>query len=308
MYHYLRAAAAICLTAFCFSPALAQSAPAQVVLSQEESAKVDAAAQGALTGLHVPGMAIAIVRDGTVVYRKAFGVTNLATKAAVQAQTQFEIGSITKQFTAAAVLQLVAQGKVKLSDPLSKYVPTYRVGRAVTIQQLLNQVSGIPDYTNVKHFEVIAPKTTPSFERILAMIAGKPLEFAPGTKWKYSNTNYILLGKVIEVASHQPYSTYLFSHVIRPAGMSHTVTMDDEKHLTNFATGYWPKEKGQLSLAPPFGGGWAGSAGFLVSDLDDMVAWDSAFFGGKIVSPADVVLATTPGKLKSGKSTTYGFG
>ncbi|MDQ6929756.1 MAG: beta-lactamase family protein, partial [Candidatus Eremiobacteraeota bacterium] len=128
------------------------------------------------------------------------------------------------------------------------------------------------------------------------------------TKWAYSNTNYILLGKVIEAASHESYTAYLFEHVVKPAGMSHTVTMDEERSLPDVATGYRPKIKGTLSPAPPFGGGWAWSAGYLVSNIDDMVKWDGAFFGGKIISPGDVNLATTSFQLRDGKSTGYGMG
>ncbi|MDQ6931204.1 MAG: beta-lactamase family protein, partial [Candidatus Eremiobacteraeota bacterium] len=209
----------------------AANAQSPAALTAQQTQRIDEYANTAMTSMHVPGMALAVVRDGNVVYRRGFGVKNTTTKAPVDANTNFEIGSITKQFTAAAVLQLAEQGKLRLDDPLGKYTAAYLPARGVTIRQLLNQVTGIPNYTDVNHFESIAPKTKPSFARMIGFIAKKPLAFAPGTKWAYSNTNYILLGKVIEAASHESYTAYLFEHVVKPAGMSHTVTMDEERSL-----------------------------------------------------------------------------
>lgn len=287
------------------APAGAQSLAA---LTVQQVQRIDEYAGTAMTAMHIPGMALAVVRDGNVVYRKGFGVKNAATKAPVEASTTFEIGSVTKQFTATAVLQLAEQGKLRLDDPLGKYVTAYGPAREVTIRQLLNQVTGIPNYTDAGRFESIAAQTKPSFARMIGLIAKKPPAFAPGTKWAYSNTNYVLLGKVVEAASHESYSAYVFDHVIKPAGMNHTVTMDEERGSSTVATGYRPTPKGGLAPAPAFGAGWAWSAGYLVSNVDDLAKWDDAFFGGKIISPGDVNLATTPFRLPDGKSTGYGMG
>jgi len=118
-----------------------------------------------------------------------------------------------------------------------------------------------------------------------------------------------MLGRIIEVVSGQSYSDYLFSHVIRPAGMNQTVTIGNETQLSDFATGYGPNKSGKkVTRAPRFGSGWAWSAGYLVSNVGDLTAWDNAFFGGQVIAPKDVALATSPGTLSDGKPTMYGFG
>ncbi|HEY9181519.1 MAG TPA: serine hydrolase domain-containing protein, partial [Candidatus Baltobacteraceae bacterium] len=162
---------------------------------------VGQAIQTALQADKTPAAQVAVVRNGRLIEDGAFGLANLDRKVAATPQTQFEIGSVTKQFTAAAILQLKEQGKLRLSDPLGKYVPEYARGKAITIEQLLWQVSGVPNYTDVNHFVHIAGTTPGSLDAALALIAKKPLHFKPGTRWEYSNTNYLLLGGVVARAS-----------------------------------------------------------------------------------------------------------
>lgn len=258
---------------------------------------------------HAPGGAVAIVRDGTVLYAKGFGLRNVAGNEAVDTDTQFEIGSVTKQFTAAAILQLRERGKLGLDDKLGKYVPTFPHAHEITLRQLLNQVSGLPNYTDVNHFIAIA-KQPGSFAKIESLIAGQPLHFKPGTKWEYSNTNYIALGRVIEVASGQSYSSYIRTHIFQPAGMTHSAMIADEPSLTDFATPYWRGSKNSEALSPsqPLYDAWAGAAGAIVSTVGDLGRWDLALQSGKIVTPADFALMTTSGRLANGSPTGYGFG
>ncbi len=266
---------------------------------------MDAALQ-AVVASGVPGLALAVERGGAVVYRKGYGLADVAARRPVEPSTRFELGSVTKQFTAAAILQLVAAGKLHLEDQLGEYVPQYAAGSAVTLRELLLQTSGIPDYATVPGFAE-AVYSPPSFARLLLLIDGKRLEFTPGTRWRYSNTNYILLGRVVERASGMPFDAYLRAHVLAPAGMTRTATIADEPKLTDLAVGY-DGPAGQPHPTRPFADGWAGAAGNLVADVDDVVKWDDAFFGGRIVAPADVALATTPVTLADGSSTGYGFG
>lgn len=269
----------------------------------------EAIASSAVTALKVsraPGASIAVAEHGKVVFQQAFGVKNLDSHAPVDRQTGFEIGSVTKQFTAAAILQLKEQGKLSLSDPLGKYVPQYAAGKKVTIEQLLWQVSGIPNYTEVNHFVQIATTRPGSLDAVLALIKGKPLQFAPGTKWAYSNTNYYLLGRVVEVASGMPWETYLRTHIFAPANMTHSTFMKDERAVADMATGYEQK-KDAFNPSPPFNG-WAAGAGEIVSTADDLLKWDRALFAGELISAADLQLMTRPGRLRNGKSTGYGFG
>ena len=275
--------------------------------SSADAARVDAALQRAARTYRVPGAEITIVSAGRIVYQKAYGVKNVAKKTPVTTSTRFEIGSITKQFTAAAIMQLVEDGKLTLDDRLGQYIKSYPPAADVTIRQLLWQVTGIPNYTAEKNFEVLAERRPASFDAMIKLIARKPLRFAPGARWEYSNTNYIILGRIIELVSGQSYSDYLFSHVIDLAGMRATTTIANEGQLRDFATGYGTRA-GRVERAPRFGSGWAWSAGYLVSNAGDLAIWDNAFFGGQVIAPKDVALATSAGALSNGQATMYGFG
>ena len=299
MYIVRTGAIALCIALVAAAPADPLAAPA---------AKIMASAQ-------IPGMQVLVVDNGRVVASGAYGVKDVATKAPVDAHTRFEIGSITKQFTAAAILQLKAQGKLRLSDALGKYVPDYEAGKDVTIAQLLGQVSGIPDYVNLPAFNaMIAPeggKVTiherGNFARVLALVRAKPLNFAPGTKWAYSNTNYALLGRIVEIVSGTSWEAYIRAHAFAPAGMTESAFMDDEAALQDVATGYVP-DKGTLRVAGTFNG-WAGAAGAIVSTASDIAKWDAALFGGKIVTPDDLALMTRAGALPAlNAKARYGFG
>lgn len=272
----------------------------------QEPDPIAASVAARLSANHAPAVSAALMQEGTVTFVRAFGEKNVAGKIPADEHTRFEIGSITKQFTAAAILQLKEQGKLSLSDPLGKYVPQYATGKNVTIEQLLWQVSGIPNYTEANHFLSIAATHPASLDAVLALIKGKPLQFKPGTKWAYSNTNYYLLGRVVEAASGMPWETYVRTHIFEPAGMTESTFANQEQSVTDMATGYEFK-KGRYVAAPALGG-WAYAAGAIMSTSGDMLKWDSALFGGKILSANDLKLMTQPGYLPSGKSTGYGFG
>ena len=291
------------------TPSATPSPPPIATLSPSDVERVDAAVQRAIDSYRIPGAEIAIISNGTIIYRRGYGVKNIATAQPVNVTTRFEVGSITKQFTAAAIMQLVEDGRLSLDDRLVKFIGSYPAASDVTIRQLLWQTTGIPNYTAAKNFVALAERRPASFDAIINLIANKPLRFTPGSRWEYSNSNYIILGRIIELVSGQSYTDYLFSHVIKPAGMSQTSTIGNEAQLSDFATGYGPSKSGaKLNRAPRFGSGWAWAAGYLVSNVDDLAAWDNEFFGGRIIAPKDVTLATSPGMLSDGKPTMYGFG
>ncbi len=288
--------------------ALASSLPAVgFAAAPLNQAALGASAAKALAVVRIPGAALMIVDRGRVVFDKGFGVANVTTHVPVTSETRFEIGSVTKQFAAAAILQLQEEGKLSLHDTLGKYVPQYRQGRNVTLEQLLGQVSGIPNYTSVPHFEALSSTKPRGFATILALISKKPLEFKPGTHWAYSNTNYFLLGRVIELVSNVSWHRYAREHLFATAGMTHSGFIGDEQKLANMATGYELK-KGAFKRSPLLVDEWAFSAGDIVSTVGDLAKWDDAYFAGKVISAADVVRATTPGRLANGQSTGYGFG
>ena len=270
---------------------------------------VDSTVQQAMQAGLVPGAQVGIVRNGKLIYNRAYGLAEVAAKRPVTLQTRFEIGSITKQITAAAILQLSEQGKLHLHDPLSRYVPQYPAAKEITIEQLLWQVSGLPDYLDeVPGAAKLVARKPGSLDAALALIKGLPLHFTPGTKWRYSNTNYLLLGAIVADVSHQPFEDYVRTQIFARAGMTRSAFVKDERSLPDMAVGYHVKKNGAFVRGERIRDGWAGGAGAIVSTARDVARWDSAFFAGRIVSMADVRLATSPDRLPSGASTHYGFG
>lgn len=270
---------------------------------------VDDAIQASMRAQSVPGVQIA-VRDGTALnLDRGYGVASTSTGAPVTADTRFEIGSITKQMTAAAILQLKEEGKLKLDDPLGKYVPQFAAGKNVTLEQIMWHVSGIPDYMFVKGFPYFwnLSKTSPGgIEDVLALITNAQLQFSPGTQYAYSNSNYVLLAAVVERVSHMSWQDYLRKNIFARAGMTHTTFMDEEPATPDMATGY-RKSDGVLSPGRSMRR-WAVGAGSVVSTAADVAKWDEAFFAGRIIAMNDVKLATTAHVLPSGQRTPEGFG
>ena len=271
------------------------------------SAAADAMAAKLLAGKHVPGLAVGVAVAGRVVLERGYGFADATARVPVTADTRFEIGSITKQFTAACIMQLVEAGKMSLDDRLGTYVSDYFAGRGVTVRQLLEQQSGIPDFLDGPDAVAAAGTEPATYATLLARVSAKPLEFAPGTAWKYSNTNYILLGRIVELVAHEPYEAYVRTHVFEPAGMTQSGFIADEARLPDMAHGYAPTASG-VSPAPPLRDDWATSAGAIVSTVGDVLKWNAALLGGKIVKPADVAAMRAGEKTLDGTETNYGFG
>lgn len=272
-----------------------------LLLGAVPKAKIDADMKAAVARHQVAGMTLAVVENGQVVYEHAYGMRNVDADEPATLTTDYEIGSMTKQFTAAAVMQLVDAGKIALDAKLATYLPKAPHASEVTIRELLSHTSGEPDY--LKGSDVVEAAGHPgSFDQLMARIAGKPLLFTPGTQWSYSNTNYILLGRVIEVASGQPYDQYLFDRVLGPVKGENFTTMADEDKLPQMSRGYMGADP-----APPLDNSWAWSAGNLVGTVSDMIAWDAALSAGDVVPLADYGMMTSV-QTPPGAKTTYGFG
>jgi D-alanyl-D-alanine carboxypeptidase len=270
---------------------------------------IDAAITKQLDEQHITGAAVGVYQNGTLVDIKTFGYRDAAKKLPVDADTRFEIGSVTKQFTAAAILQLQEQGKLSIDDPLAKYLPSFPHASEVTLRQLLNQISGLRDYTHDPGIATAMSTVQDATDTIVAYVA-KPLDFPPGTKWAYSNTNYWVLGKVIAAVSGMSYEDYIREHIFKPAGMTHSGFISDESTMNDFAVPYWHglKNDGPVAPAPAMFESWPGAAGGIVSTVGDLAAWDAALASGKVISHDSYVLMSSPGKLVDGKPTTYGMG
>ena len=270
------------------------------------SKRIDADVHTVLERTGAPSAVIVIVDDGRVVYRKAYGLRDVERKLAAATDTHYEIGSITKQFTAAAILQLQEAGKLRIDDKLSKYLPEASHADEVTLRQLLSHTSGLPEYLDAMEEDHTIDKPA-RFDQLMAHVTGKPLDFAPGSRWAYSNTGYALLGRIIETVSHESYRHYLQTHLLDPAGMTKTYTVADEPHLANRAIGYY-RENGRVERASTIADsvGWA--AGFLVSTIDDLQKWNAALEHGRIVTPADYALMATSVQTSEAGDAGYGFG
>jgi D-alanyl-D-alanine carboxypeptidase len=286
---------------------LADVSPQAPASSAPFDVAVTAAVDKVLASQKPAGAAIGIVKDGALVYTKVYGLRNIEKSEPVDADTRFNIGSVTKQFTAAAILQLQERGKLSIDDELSKYFPTFPHADEITLRQMLNQVSGLADYLQGLPPDQLA---TGGGLPAVAKRVDVPLHFTPGTQWQYSNTNYYVLGKVVEKASGESYESYVRENLFGPARMTHSGFMADEPTIDDFAVGYWNGMNDDLPLkpAPEIQEGWAGGAGAIVSTLADMAAWDTALASGKVVSPQDYALMTTPPKLAGGARDTYGMG
>lgn len=282
-----------------FAPAAMASSPA---MDPAVAGRIDADAQTVLQRTGTPGATLAVYRDGEPVYVHGYGLSDREQKTPATASTRYEIGSITKQFTAAAILQLQEAGKLDIHATLATYLPDAPHAKEVTLIQLLSHTSGMPEYLDGDDVETWAVKPA-TFTQVMARIKDRPLDFPPGTRWSYSNSGYVLLGRVIEVASHESYEHYVKTHLLAKAGMGQTITVADEARAPAMAKGYRHAD-GKLEAAPTIHAsvGWA--AGNLISTVADLERWNMALQGGKIVSPADYALMATPAT----GSTDYGLG
>jgi len=254
-----------------------------------------------------PGATVLVARKGEVIYKKAFGMADLELAVPMQIDMIFRIGSITKQFTAVAILQLAEQGKLALQDDIKKFIPDYPTnGNTITIEHLLTHTSGIKSYTGMKDFMTIMRKDMKPAE-IIDVFKNETMEFAPGTKWNYNNSGYILLGYIIEKVSGKTYEQYVKDHLFTPAGMNNSGYGNENRIIKNRAKGYQGGNDGYenasyLSMTLPY------AAGSLISSVEDLWKWNRAVHSYKIVSKASLDKAFTNYKLVNNKPTNYGYG
>ena len=278
-------------------------APAQVSPALEK--KLDERISASLKKVGAPSVSVALVRDGKLVYAKAFGMADLEGKKPADVNTRYAVGSISKQFTAAAILLLQEEGKLSLDDPVSKYFPGLTRAKEITIRQLLSHTSGYEDYAPQDYIipEWTQP-TTPG--AILDRWAGKPLNFDPGTKWQYSNTNYVLAGEIFEKVSGQPLVAFLREKIFKPLGMQSASDWPPEQPTdavayTRYAIGPPRPTKREAT-------GWYFAAGELAMTPSDLAKWDIAFLEHKILSAKSYEDFTHEVRLKDGDSTHYALG
>jgi CubicO group peptidase (beta-lactamase class C family) len=289
--------AATCLALI---PAAAQAQ----ALTAEQTQAIDKIVADALASTGVPSASIAVVRDGQIVLAKAYGNQGPDMKA-TSADARYQIASISKQFTAAAILLLEDEGKLSLDDTVAKWIPGISGGDHITIRQLLSHTAGIQDYWPQDYsFLLMEKPTTP--QAIVDRWAKKPLDFEPGTAWQYSNTGYVVAGMIVEKASGQPLLKFLDQHIFKPLGM-HPIDQD-------VATGKgFPQPTHRFALGPiraakPPASGWLYAAGELAMTASDLAKWDVARINRNVLTPEDWDTQETAIKLKNGFNTNYGLG
>lgn len=273
-------------------------------LTPEQTARIDAAVTDTLTKTGVPAASIAVVREGKIVLAKAYGKQS-ETAPVARADAPYQIASISKQFTAAAILLLQDEGKLSLDDTVAKWVPGVTDGDKITIRQLLSHTSGLQDYWPQDYsFAAMARPVSP--QGILDRWAKKPLDFAPGTQWQYSNTGYVVAGMIVEKAAGKPLLAYLQDKVFRPLGMK---AIDQDKAIgPAFPQGYGRYALGPVRVEKPAAAGWLYAAGELSMSAADLAKWDIARINRIVLTPEDWKVQETSIKLADGKDTHYGLG
>jgi D-alanyl-D-alanine carboxypeptidase len=299
----LRVSGALLAAVLSAVPALAAAPPSDLTGLAAYADKTLAAAYPA----DQPGAAAIVVEDGKVVLRKGYGMANLELARAISPEMVFELGSITKQFTAASILLLQERGKLRVEDDITKYLADYPThGQTITIENLLTHTSGIPSYTGLPEwFPRMREDLTPA--DLIAMFKDKPLEFNPGERWAYDNSGYFLLGALIEKVSGESYEQFVETEIFQKLGMTHSRYGHPEEIIPLRASGYSKDEDGFrnasfISMTQPY------AAGSLMSTVDDLAIWDRALAGEALLKKASLDRMFTAYKLKSGLNTHYGYG
>lgn len=274
-------------------------------ISDEVTQRITRDVRTVLQRTGTPGATMLAIREGQVIFREAMGLRDVDRGLPALMDTHYEIGSITKQFTAAAILQLQDAGKLNIDEKVSAYLPDVPHAGEITLRQLLTHTSGIPDYFGLRSDQELTKPTT--FVEIMRLVADKPLDFAPGSRSSYSNTGYIMLGRIIEVTSHESYHQYRLKHLFKPAGMKESYIVPDEVSLATMARGY-RRVNGKLEHGLTIHDSYSWSAGDIVSTVEDVEKWNDALVGGKVVPESDYALMTTPQISTGGEATGYGFG
>ena len=308
MHDLVRQAIAVGLCAICACANHEAAKPAEAPLDPKDlPANIDRIATKVLAETSVPSASLVAVVDGKIVYTHAYGDARLAPKAPATPAMRYSIGSISKQFTATAILLLAEDGKLALDDHVSKYVPGLTRGDDITLRQLLSHTSGYPDYAPQDYAvpEWLKPIDA---NQILERWARKPLEFEPGTRWQYSNTNFVIAGLVCEKVAGMPLFDLLTQRVFKRLGMTSVTDTDRGKLTEPDPQGYFRRALAPLRVSPHEGPGWMYAAGELAMTAEDLGKWDISVMNQAVLSPASYHQLETEVVLANGAGTRYGLG
>jgi len=292
-------------SAFALAALLATSSALAQPITPQELARIDGLITETLTKTGTPSASIAIVRDGKIVLAKAYGKASETIPASTSA-LPYQIASNSKQFTAMALLLLEDEGKLDLDDKVSKYLPDVTDSEKISLRQLLSHTSGLQDYWPQDFsFPAMARPTSP--QQILDIWARKPLDYAPGSQWQYSNTGYVVAGQIVEKVSGEPLMSFLEKRIFRPLGMT-SVTDLDKAIGPKFPQGYGRAALGPVRIETPAAPGWLYAAGELSMTPTDLAKWDIARINRALLPADDWDEQERTVKLVDGQDTNYGLG
>lgn len=289
-----------------FAAALIALAPATVARAQQVSpAQLDSVIQKTVADKQIVGLSVGVMQNGKVVLAKAYGVRDIATRAPVTTSTMFGIGSVTKQFTCAAALMLAEQGRLSFGDPVAKWFPRLTRARDITLLDVGGHLSGYRDYYPLDFVDQKMQKPA-SADEIIDRYATRPLDFAPRSRYSYSNTGFLILGRVVEKVSGQPIGTVFSNRIFTPLRMSRTAY--EPAFGGDMARGYTSFGLSEPLPAEPEAKGWAGAAGAIYSTPTDLLAWDLSLLDNRLLSKKSYAVMTTPQRLSDGRTSGYGCG
>ncbi len=273
---------------------------------------VDSFIENELHEQRIPGLALCVVSDGKLIRAQGYGLANLELKVPVRPETLFQTGSVGKQFTAAAIMMLVEEGKISLDDPISKYlIGTPSAWGGITVRHLLTHTSGIPDYIsddNTKSGALISLRADYTEGQLLQKFITLQPSFRPGEKWSYSNTGYALLGFIIHKVTGMFYGDFLQLRIFKPLGMSSTRIISEADIIPNRSAGYELVQgeiKNQKWVSPSLN---TTADGALYTNVLDMAKWDAALYTETLLNKSSLAQIWTPVTLNNGKRYPYGFG
>jgi CubicO group peptidase (beta-lactamase class C family) len=286
------------------APALAAQEPRAAL-----AARIDSVVEAEMQRTHVPGVTVAVEQRGDLIVAKGYGMADLESSVPASIETVYRIGSITKQFTALGIMQLIEQGKMSLDDEITKFLPDYPTqGHRVTIRHLLTHTSGIKSYTSLgPKFWNETSRIDQTNDQMLALFKNEPFDFNPGEKYQYNNSAFFILGVIIEKVSGLPYPKYLEERITKPLGLTSTGYCNDRAIVPHRSSGYEVDGEKVLNAAP-ISMTTPGAAGAICSTVLDLLAWERSFNAARLISPASRDLMRTSAKLNDGKPTNYGFG
>ena len=254
----------------------------------------------------VPSASVGIVENGRIVYTHAFGMARLQPPAPATAAMAYPVGSISKQFTATAMLLLQQDGKLSLNDPVAKYFPELTRAKDITLRNLLTHTSGYQDYAP-QDYTIPAWQLPGDALKTVHEFAGKPLDFEPGTQWQYSNTNFVIAALIVQKVSGTPFAQFLRERVIDPAGLKDVLNLNTQRSQLQ-VTGYMRNALAPLRPAVLEGPGWYFGDADLAMPVGSLLTWDLTFIHQSLLNPASYREMETPFPLKDGRSSHYGLG